>query len=66
MCAYRQYLFQTTAHKFISDVQPEVQLIGRRYQCIDELHACHLQCERHTEQKAGTGGEKERKAREET
>ncbi len=50
-CAYRQYLFQATAHKFISDVQPEVQLIRRCYQCIDKLHACNLQQEVNTGQR---------------
>ena len=54
-CAYRQYLFQATAHKFISDVQPEVQLIRGRYERIDELHACHLQHEGDTEQREREG-----------
>lgn len=40
--AYRQYLFEATAHKFIPNVQPQVQLVGRCHQSVDELHACHL------------------------
>jgi hypothetical protein len=40
---YWQYLFQSTTHKFISEVKPEVQIIRRCNESIYELHTSNLQ-----------------------